>query len=299
MAFRSYDSLRLFDAAARNLSFTLAAEELNMTKGAISYRIGRLESDLGFAVFERGHRSLALTERGERLWRSAQAAFRDLDRTIAELRQDDDPVTIATSTYFASRWLSPRLMTFLTAHPRVALRLQPLVNLVDLGRERFDIAIRWGNGDWSDLQIEPLFPCPAFPTASPAIAGQARKHGLEAVLRDVPLLHDRDGSTAWADWHRAADLPYAPGQAHLVIPDPNVRVQALIDGQGIALNDALLEPEISAGRLERLSPVALDRYGYFLAYRPGTLDRPGAAAFRDWIAAEVRATSSVMTEDQA
>jgi DNA-binding transcriptional LysR family regulator len=241
MRFRSYDGLRLFDVVARHLSFTAAAAELNLTKGAVSYQISRLETDLGFAVFDRGPRGVALTEKGERLRQASQAAFRDLDREIAELRDEGHGrITIAMATYFASRWLSPRLMTFISSHPK---------------------------GDWRDLEIEPLLPCPAFPTAGAAIAARVAEGGLEAVLPDLPLLHDRDGSEAWRDWHRAAGLAYRPRRDGLVVPDPNVRVQAVIDGQGVALYDRLVADEVTAGRMFQISAVELSDYGYRLDRR--------------------------------
>lgn len=287
MPFRCYDNLRVFDVVARNLSFTAAADELNLTKGAISYQINRLEAELGFPVFTRRHRGVALTEKGKTLWHASQVAFRDLDREIAVLREDPPGrITIGMSTYFASRWLSPRLMTFTSAHPRIGLRLQPLVDLIDLRTERIDMAIRWGNGDWTDMAIEPLFPCPAFPTAGTAIAERVAERGLAAALAGIPLLHDRDGSDAWRDWHAAAGLPFTAARTDLVIPDPNVRVQAVIDGQGMALNDALVAAEMASGDLHRISTVELADYGYFLAYPKGALDAPELKAFRDWILVE-------------
>ncbi len=290
MRFRSFDSLRLFDVVAGHLSFTAAASELNLTKGAVSYQIARLEDELGFPLFTRGNRGIALTEKGQRLWHASRIAFRDLDREIAALREAaPERITIGTSTYFASRWLSPRLMTFLADHPGVGLRLQPLVDLFDLRSHHIDLAIRWGRGDWTDMEIEPLFACPAFPTAGAAIHRRAGEGGLEALLPGVPLLQDRDGSEAWGDWHAAAGLPYRPARDELVIPDPNVRVQAVIDGQGVALNDALVQEEMAAGRLYRISPVELSNYGYFLAYPKGALNIPGLKAFRDWIVAEAGA----------
>lgn len=287
MPFRSYHGLRLFGVAARHLSFTAAARELNLTKGAISYQINRLEADLGFPVFDRGHRGIALTEKGERLWQASRSAFRELDREIAELRDEGrGSITIGMATYFASRWLSPRLMTFIVGQPQIALRLQPLIDLIDLRTQNIDMAIRWGKGEWMDLEIEPLLPCPAFPTAGAAIARRIAEVGLETALPDLPLLHDRDGSAAWLDWHEAAGLPYRPMRDGLVIPDPNVRVQAVIDGQGVALYDGLIADELAASRLFRISPVELGTYGYFLAYPRGALDAPGLKAFRDWIKAE-------------
>ncbi|MEM7121474.1 MAG: LysR substrate-binding domain-containing protein [Pseudomonadota bacterium] len=287
MAFRSYDSLHVFDVVARRLNFTAAADELHLTKGAISYQIKRLETELGFLVFTRRHRGVALTEKGRVLAQTCQRLFSDLDRTIDGLRDNAaERITIGMSTYFASRWLSPRLMTFMADHPRFALRLQPLIDLTDLGAHDIDMAIRWGRGDWTDLEIEPLLPCPAFVTAGAAIAKQVDKDGLEAVLAGTPLLHDRDGSDAWRDWFKAAGLAYPATRNDLVIPDPNVRVQAVIDGQGLALNDALVGDDLAAGRLARISPVALDDYGYFLAYPKGALNAAGCGAFRDWVLAE-------------
>lgn len=284
MRFLPYDSLRLFDVVAVHESITAAADKLNLTKGAVSYQINRLEEALGFKLFDRVHRGITLTEKGRKLWHISQSAFDDLERQIA-LLQEEDPgrITIAMSTYFASRWLSPRLMTFITDHPRIRLRLQPLVDLSDLKAEPVDMAIRWGKGKWTDLEIEPLFLCPAMATAGATLAARIETEGLPAVLPDLTLLDDRDGSQAWADWHRAAKVGFHTGLDRLVIPDPNVRVQAVIDGQGIALNDTLVSSEIAAGTLFRISPVELDDYGYFLAYPRGALANPSLLAFRDWI----------------
>ncbi len=177
-------------------------------------------------------------------------------------------------------------MTFIADHPRIRLRLQPLIDLIDLRAEGIDLAIRWGRGDWTDLQIEPLLACPAFPTAGVGVAQRVEAVGLAGGLSETALLHDREGSEAWHDWHRAAGLSYRAAEDGLVVPDPNVRVQAVIDGQGVALNDRLVADEIAAGRLFQISDVQLADYGYFLAYPPGTLDSPTLSAFRDWILSE-------------
>jgi len=289
MRFRSYDSLRLFDVVARHLSFTAAAVELNLTKGAVSYQIGQLEKDLGFAVFVRQHRAIALTEKGKRLWHSSALAFRDLEQEIAGLREaGPGRITVGMSTYFASRWLSPRLMRFTANYPRIGLRLQPLIDLTDLRPHGIDMAIRWGKGDWTDMEIEPLFVCPAFPTAGVAIAERIADAGLEATLPHLTLLHDRDDSQAWHDWHIAAGLSYLSTRDELVVPDPNVRVQAVIDGQGVAISDALVDTELTEKRLSKISDTDLGDYGYFLAYPKGALSTPGLKAFYDWLMTEAR-----------
>jgi len=284
MRFRRYDDLRVFDAVARRGSLTAAARELHLSKGAISYRIAQLERALGFALFDRGHRQIELTAKGTELWYAARTAFTSLDSDIARLREEEQSrITIGMSTYFASRWLSPRLMRFMVAHPNTGLLLQPLVDLLDLEARGIDMAIRWGKGNWSDLRVERLLAYPAFPTAD---AVTAARIGTTGDPSGLTLLHDRDNSEAWRDWYAAAGLPYRPRRDALVVPDPNVRVQAVIDGQGVALNDALVAAELTTGALHTISEVELDAYGYFLVYPDGALDEPSLAAFRDWILGE-------------
>lgn len=137
--------------------------------------------------------------------------------------------------------------------------------------------------DLSDLDIEPLFACAAFPTAGAAVAGQIAELGLETALADLPLLHDRDDSMAWRDRHEVASLPYRSIRDDLVVPDPNVRVQAAIDGQGVALNDELVATELADGLLSKVSDVERADYGYFLAFPKGALGTPAIKIFRDWI----------------
>lgn len=134
---------------------------------------------------------------------------------------------------------------------------------------------------------------PVFPVAGNTIAKRVDAEGLQAVVYSMPLLHDRDDSIAWADWHRKAGIPYHPARSELVIPDPNVRVQAVIDGQGMALNDRLVADELAAGRLTRVSQVALCNYGYYLVYPKDALHREEVIAFRDWIMGEARANPPV------
>ena len=282
--FRSYDALRLFVIVARHLSFTAAAAELNLTKGAVSYQIKQLERELNFALFDRVHQGIVLTEKGGRLRDVAQSSFDDIEQNIAAIGQQQiSEITVGASTYFASRWLASRLMTFISDNPAVRLRLQPVIGLGDLKAEKLDLMIRWGKADWDDAETELLFNCPAGATAGRDVAEMVEAIGLEAALPELTLLHDCEGSTAWQQWYEAAGLDYRPKQDPLVIPDPNVRVEAVINGQGIALNDALISAEIDANRLYQISPIELSEYGYFLAYGKGSLNNPILQAFREWI----------------
>ncbi len=287
MLFRSYNALRLFIIVARHLSFTAAGRELNLTKGAVSYQIKQLERELDFKLFLRQHGGIVLTEQGRQLLSLAQAAFESVEQGIDTLRSTESAeITVGASTYFSSRWLSARLMTFITAHPHIRLRLQPVLGLGDLRHEKLDLMIRWGTGGWSDAECELLFYAPAIATAGNAAAQHVETIGLTAALSDLTLLHDCEGSVAWREWFDAAGLVYRPKPNPLIIPDPNVRVEALVNGQGVALNDWLISAEIATQRLYQISPIELPQYGYFLTYLSGALENPALRAFRDWIVGE-------------
>lgn len=290
MRFRFYENLRTFCVVARHGSFSSAADELHLTKGAISHQIRQLEEELGFALFRRLPRGVALSSKGQALLGASQAAFQSMENAISDLRDfESRNLTIGCSTYFASRWLSSRLMTFLAAHSDIRLRLQPLIDQLALRSEGVDLAVRWGGGNWTGAAIEPLFTCPAWPAGNAAALEAVNMLGPEAAFDSFTLLDDRDDSTAWSDWFAAAGLTMRKRPDTLIIPDPNVRVQAVIDGQGVALNDDLLAAELCAGSLHRLCAEELSDYGYFLAYSAGALDNPDIQAFRDWIKAQARA----------
>lgn len=289
MRFRNFDNLRVFNLVARYMSFSRAAEELCLTKGAISHQIKRLEEELNFTVFIRDPRHLSLTEKGRRLWHTSEASLNTIENEIISLREDDSSkITIGTPTYFASRWLSSRLMTFINDHPNTSLRIQPIINTFKLEAEDIDMAIRWGKGDWNDLQSELLFHCPAFLVGGKKIVEQVEQEGLEKTLGHQRLLHDHEDSQAWQDWFAKKGLYYQEHKEKLVIPDPNVRVQAVIDNQGIALNDQLISTEIENKTIFKLSNVSLDNYGYFLVYPPATLENPALSDFRHWILKEAK-----------
>lgn len=275
---------------ARRGTVSGAADELSLTKGAVSHQIKTLEAELRFSLFQRRPRGMQLTQKGLEMLHVARSAFDSMDRQIAALRQDRErSLTLGVSTYFASRWLSSRLMEFTSRNPSIRLRIQPMTNFFGFETEGVDIAIRWGDGSWTDMMCKELFPCPAFPVASPAIAERVQEHGLEKTVQEVTLLDDRDGSTAWGEWLAEAGVPQVARGGALTIPDPNVRVQAVIDGQGIAINDRLVAKELDSGELVRISDVELSDYGYHLAIPPDALRSTDAQALQEWLMGMVAA----------
>ncbi len=284
---QSYDSLALFCAIAQYESYAAAAANVHLTKGALSYRISKLERELDLTLFSRSARGIELTTAGKRLLETCNRAFTDIRGTVDILQvKERINITIGSSTYFASRWLSPRLTNFTHTHSAIGLRLQPTLGNESLDGSGVDLTIRWGDGKWSDVQIESLFTDPAIPTARADYIQKVEKEGLEHVLNTSVLLHDCDGSSAWREWYEVAGFDYPDRSSDLVIADPNVRVQALIDGQGIALNDSLIRAEILSGCLQPLSSIALERYGYYLAYPKLSLSEPAVCDLCEWLKLE-------------
>ena len=235
---------------------TAAAGDMNQSKGSISYQINKLEAELGFRLFERTKARLVLTEAGRRLWHVSQTALGQIDREIADLRgASSDTVVIGALTYFSSRWLSPRLSRFFEANPGISLRIEPISSIDMLERTSVDLAILWGFEEWLQYRSEHLMICPAVPIANHDVARQVAKIGIAQAVRQLPLLGDSSGDAGWRAWHRAAGLPYQPNRPSLTVPDSNSRVQTVIDGQGLALWDDLVAPEIEAGTLVRVSDV--------------------------------------------
>lgn len=288
MGHHHFDMLRNAVRLADYSSLTEAADALSMTKGALSQQIRNLEASLGMTLFERHAKGMRATARGRQLLDAARLSFEQIESAIERAQTDSGrSLTIGTTTYFASRWLSPRLMRFMQMCPETRLRIQPMIEPCDMKRIGVDVAIRWGQQGWDGCHSERLFLCPTWPVGNSRTAARVERHGAEVAFAEFTLLHDREDSTAWSDWFALAGMhPNRQRRNALVVPDPNVRVQAVIDGQGVALNDDLVAQELKAGQLQRLHPVQLDQFGYWIAYRHGHSLSPEAAAFIDWIQGE-------------
>ena len=167
--------------------------------------------------------------------------------------------------------------------PDVRLRLQPMIDLSNLDGEGIDLAIRWGNGEWPGLNSQLLFSCPAFPCGNQDAKQKVEELGLEEAFKHFTLLHDRQKSNAWKQWFSLAGLRYPGRTDTLIIPDPNVRVETVINAQGVALNDVLVERELNAKSLYRLSDIELSDYGYYIVYSSAASSNPVAKDFSQWI----------------
>src|ERR1700740_410063 len=192
----SLNGLRAFEAAARHLSFTLAASELNVTQTAISHQIRRLEEELGLRLFIRKNRALALTPQARDYLPGVRAAFNDLRlATDRLLRKDDDNVlTISTLASPAAKWLLPRLSAFQEAHPGIDVRITTSTGLVDFKNGDVDAAIRYGRGHCPGARAEWLMADELFPVCSPALVKADKPLSCPQDLAHQTLLHTTSGS---------------------------------------------------------------------------------------------------------
>src|SRR5450759_5957776 len=189
----SLNGLRAFEAAARHLSFTHAAAELNVTQTAISHQIRRLEEELGLRLFIRQNRALALTPQARDYLPGVRAAFNDLKlATDRLLRRDDDQVlTVSTLASLAAKWLLPRLSAFQETHPGIDVRITTSTSLVDFKRGDVDAGIRYGRGHWPGLRADWLMADELFPVCSPALLAGDKPLRCPPDLARQTLLHSR------------------------------------------------------------------------------------------------------------
>jgi LysR family glycine cleavage system transcriptional activator len=289
----SLNGLRAFEAAARHLSFTQAASELNVTQTAISHQIRRLEEELGIRLFVRKNRALALTPKARDYLPGVRAAFNDLRLATDQLlRKDDDHVlTVSTLASLAAKWLLPRLTAFQEAHPGIDVRITTSTALVDFRGGDVDAAIRYGRGNWQGLRAEWLMADDFFPVCSPALLNGKRPLKTAEDLRDHVLLHTSTNSDDWRQWLTAAGLPSdiskQPGITFDLIL---MTVQAAIDGIGVAMGrTSYVQDDIAKGRLVVPFKIALPAdAGFYLVSPEGAAESPKLRAFRQWLIASAK-----------
>ena len=288
-------ALRAFEAAARHMSFSKAATELHVTPAAISHQIHALEEDLGVRLFHRLNRSIELTPSAKLLLPGLTEAFAGIQSSVRRLRAHNDTgtLTVTASPSFAAKWLVLRLHRFQERCPEVDVRISATDEVVDLTKGDFDIAIRYGAGNYPGLEIELLFMNEVFPACSPQLLTMGPPlqspddlplHNLiydQAVERD-PL------APTWPMWLRAAGVKNVPTAAGLSFSNMYLALDAAIAGHGVVLaQSTIAAADLAAGRLVRLFSLALpDQFAYYIVTAPGALERPKVRAFRDWLRCE-------------
>lgn len=288
----SLDSIRGFVAVGRRMSITLAAQDLCLTQSAVSRQIHVLEAMLGVKLFVRGHRSIAFTPEGERLFRSADSAVQQLQDVIGNIRGigASHPVTLTTTIGVASLWLLPRLGSFLEQHPGIDVRVSASNRLRDLRGEGLDLAIRYCAAESAPEGALRLFGETVEPVAHPSLG--ITTLGSPEVLAAQFLL-EYDGpyrpSLQWSDWLANCGWEHVKPKGVLRFNQYDLVIQAAIAGQGIALGRReLISAMLADGRLAALgtiqeAPPSAHAYWLIQADQPA---RPEVQEVIRWIKAE-------------
>jgi LysR family glycine cleavage system transcriptional activator len=303
------NALKAFESAARHLSFKHAAQELNVTPAAISHQIKLLEDYLGVALFHRLSRGLELTPVAHAALPKLSEGFDALGEAVVRMRPQPDSgqLTVSVAPSFAARWLMPRLHRFFAAQPDLDVRITARTRLlnkrgqdnaveratVENWLEASDVAILYGHGDYPGLRVDKLFALTLAPICSPQLVHGENPLRRPQDLQTHTLVHDDtgtlfDGVSFWDVWLKAAGVEGVDTGRGSHFSQPVLALEAASDALGVvATLPVLAAAELAVGRL--ILPFQLEvplQSAYYLVCPESSLQRPAAAAFRDWLLAE-------------
>lgn len=285
--------LQAFEAAARHRSFSRAADELNVTQGAISHRIKALEEMLGRPLFRRTGRGIALTEIGEAYLPVVREAFDRLAEGTVRLfaAGGTRTLTVTLLPTFAMQWLIPRLGGFHAAHPDAEVHLITTDRVVDLSREDVDVGIRSGRGAWPGLRTDRLFGEDLVPVCSPALRDGPEPLAAPADLARHTLLHSSDDEDDWRLWLEAAGVEGVEPYGGQWFDNMALALSAAYAGLGVAVAPhAYVADDIAEGWLVTPFDFTYDfEDAVYLVCPEATAERPKIITFREWLLAEAAA----------
>ena len=291
------NALRAFEAAARHLSVTKAAEELNVTPAAVSHQVKALEDQLGVTLFHRLNRALMLTDAGQLFFPGLRDGFDRLAGAVERVRSkcETGTLTVSVGPSIAAKWLVPRLDRFRAAHPDIDVRIDATDRLVDLMRGEADVAIRYGPGGYPGVRVEELFAEEVFPVCSPGLCVGPPPLREPADLRHHTLLHvqwDTQDET-WPDWRMwllAAGVDSVDVTRGPRFSMESMAAQAAAEGHGVALiSSVIVADDLAADRLCKPFTLSLPKsFAYYVVSTEAAAEQPKVAAFRAWILAEAK-----------
>lgn len=295
-------ALRTFEAAARHLNFTRAADELGLTPAAVSHQIKEIEDQLDLVLFTRTSRSIRLTEAGSLLHDASIDALDLLNRAVSRARKMTRGTALLKVTLdaqFATKWLMRRVDDFRQQKPGIELRFDITYDVRDFERDDVDIGIRFGTGKYPGLVAHRLFENIIIPVCSPALLASGPPLNEPRDLFNHTLAHiewSRQGVTwpNWSMWMQAAGVDDFDDSRTLVFGSSTDATQAALDGNAVALADfAMVANDLSQGRLVRpfeLGIKVAPEFAYFLVYPETANDDARVIAFREWLLDEVAKT---------
>lgn len=295
MKLPSLSALRAFEAAARHLSFTRAAEELCVTQAAVSHQVRALEEEIGYALFNRHPRRVSLTEEGRILSQAASTAFAEIARGVDAMAQvaNTGAVNVSVSPSLAVKWLLPRLDDFRAKHPEIDVRISANDRLIDPVLEGVDVCIRYGSGNYPGLETTLLMKDVVYPVCSPALQKQLQ---TPADLAKVVLLQDEmmiedEKRPDWKKWFEAAGVSDRAKGERIKFSHAVMMIDAALAGQGVALGrSTLVADDLAQGRLVRPFEASFESaFAYWVAVPKGAVLGPKINAFLEWLLARAKA----------
>lgn len=301
------NALRVFEAAARHLSFTKAAEELHVTPGAVSQQIKALEDFLQTPVFRREKRALLLTDEAQASLPILREGFDKLAEAgkILAAKADSRRLAVSVAPSFASKWLVPRLDQFQESHPDIDVWVSADMDVVDFAVEDVDLAIRYGGGRYDGLVVEHLMAEKIVPVCAPQLLTNENPLKAPADLIHYTLLHDSspdkdESCPTWPMWLKAAGVCHKQGDRGLKFNQSSLVIEAAVAGKGVALAKAALAlADLEAGRLvipfDMTTPT---EFAYYIVHPPSKSSSAAVKAFVAWLKREA-ATTIDATQSQA
>ncbi|CDX46449.1 Transcriptional regulator [Mesorhizobium plurifarium] len=295
-------ALRTFEAAARHLNFTRAADELGLTPAAVSHQIKEIEDQLDLVLFTRTSRTIRLTEAGNVLLEASVDALDLLNRAVSRARKMTRGTALLKVTLdaqFATKWLMRRVDDFRRQKPGVELRFDITYDVRDFERDDVDVGIRFGTGKYPGIIAHRLFENIIIPVCSPALLASGPPLKEPRDLFNHTLAHiewSRQGVTwpNWSMWMHAAGVDDFDDSRTLVFGSSTDATQAALDGNAVALADfAMVANDLSQGRLVRpfeLGIKVAPEFAYFLVYPEAVKDDARVVAFREWLIEEAAKT---------
>lgn len=282
----SHTVLRSFESAARHESFTLAAEELNLTQSAISRQVKELEYAVGVKLFRRVGRRVVLTMAGRNLASDLAVDLENIRRTMMRAISAGgigSALRVASLPTFASRWLIPRLPAFIEQYPTIEISISTRLKPFDLNGEHFDMAIHFGQANWPDTDMKLLCSETMVAVASPGFRDMHRIENVKDLVR-APLLHLTTRPMAWLDYFEAAGL----GQKNLLKGKYFDQFNMVIAGTAASLGASLLptyliEKELSAGTLVRLTTETISTDNSYYLVTPAGQQNPSVDTMCAWM----------------
>lgn len=283
-------SLRAFEAAARHLSFTRAALELNLTQTAISHQIKTLEQMLGTRLFSRDRDGIHLTDIGRDYLAAIRPAIFGISNAtdrVADI-QNENILRVACLGTFAIKCLVPKLREFRKRYPNISIRLTTLRSFEELVRHDYDVAIRYGDGQWPRMLIDRISAEEVFPICSPALMksppGLRSPDDLQfytIVRLESDVLRDY-----WSLWLEAAGCKSLQFSQEITCNSLSTTIQAAMDGLGVAMaRSSVTKDDLATGRLVEPFEVRLPctSEGYYVTVFPEQADLHKVKSFRNWI----------------